>query len=189
MSNLLCTHSESSCARNTPSWWVCVYCSWTGIQSLWMETLSTQIDGKKKEKSTSFCWKYSPLEWETGYVHIKRMKSNLKKLHTWVLLLLRCDAIQLPASQTVCKQVTTISNFTPLLLANVSPRIKICLQGCVWVREYSEACVQQVQNVGEVLCPSRTKMHRRISHWVHLDACEHYTWWWWWCLAYEISTK
>jgi hypothetical protein len=36
------------------------------------ETLSTQIDGKKKErKSTSCCWKYSPLERATSYVHIE----------------------------------------------------------------------------------------------------------------------
>lgn len=100
------------------------------------ETLSTQIDGKKKEKSTSCCWKYSPLARATSYVHIKRLKSARNYTPGYCC---SCDAIQCSASQTIHKQVTTISNFTPRL-ANVSPRIKTCLQGCARARVLGSLC-------------------------------------------------
>ena len=141
MSNLLCTHLESSCARNRPRFV-------NRIQSLWMEHSLHRLMGKrKKEKSTGCCWKYSPLERATGYVHIKRLKSARNYTPGYCC---SCDAIQLSASQTIRKQVTTISNFTTRL-TNVSPRIKICLQGCARVRVLGKLVLSKCKKLGSAV--------------------------------------
>lgn len=180
MSNLLCTHLESSCARNRPRFV-------NRIQSLWMEHSLHRLMGKrKKEKSTGCCWKYSPLERATGYVHIKRLKSARNYTPGYCC---SCDAMR--------------SSFQLLKLsANRWPPYPISLHDSQMfhqglksaykvVREWecSGSLCSASAKSWEVPCPSRSKMHRRISRWVHLEACEHYTWWWWWCLAYEIRTK
>lgn len=185
MRNLLCTHLESSCARNRPSWWVCCLLFVNRIQSLWMKHSLHRLMGKRKKE------KAQVVVGSTLHSNEQPVMYTLKGLRAQKNTHLDTVAAAMRSSFQLLK-----------LSANKWPPYPISLhdsqmfhQGSksaykvVREWEYSGSLCSASAKSWEVPCPSRSKMHRRISRWVHLEACEHYTWWWWWCLAYEIRTK